>query len=99
MPIASLRPNVALVLLDLQYGITALPTVVDADTIVRHAARAAAAFRRAGKPVILVRTAFARDGADLLNPPSDAPPGIAGGRNMACSWAMCSRSRGSSSRS
>jgi nicotinamidase-related amidase len=64
MPITTLDPRTALVLIDLQYGITA---IVDPDTLkapVARAAELAAAFRARGMPVVLVHTAFAADGAD-----------------------------------
>ncbi|QEU96503.1 isochorismatase family protein [Streptomyces kanamyceticus] len=50
-----LDPTTALVLVDLQKGITALPTVHPADQIVERAARLADAFRERGLPVVLVR--------------------------------------------
>ncbi|ATL25358.1 isochorismatase family protein [Streptomyces formicae] len=50
-----LDPTTALVLVDLQKGITGLPTVHPADEIVERAARLADAFRERGLPVVLVR--------------------------------------------
>ena len=74
MPVSTLDPRTALVVIDLQKGITALPTIVPADTIVANAARLAAAFRSRGLPVVLVRTSFAHDGADMLTPRNEQPP-------------------------
>lgn len=73
MPLTTLDPKSALVLIDLQIGITALPTITPADQIVARSARLADAFRGAGLPVVLVNTNFAPDGADLLKPRNDAP--------------------------
>jgi nicotinamidase-related amidase len=64
MPVTTLDPRTALVLIDLQYGITGLvePTAL-ADPVAR-AGELAATFRARGLPVVLVRTTFAADGAD-----------------------------------
>ncbi|MEU7581265.1 isochorismatase family protein [Streptomyces sp. NPDC041068] len=50
-----LDPTTALVLVDLQKGITALPTVHPSQQIVERAAVLADAFRERGLPVVLVR--------------------------------------------
>ncbi|MEU6994685.1 isochorismatase family protein [Streptomyces sp. NPDC046465] len=50
-----LDPTTALVLIDLQKGITALPTAHPSQEIVERAAGLADAFREHGLPVILVR--------------------------------------------
>ncbi|MBF6329642.1 hydrolase [Nocardia transvalensis] len=69
MPATTLDPRTALVLIDLQRGITAMPTVPHAaHEVVAHSAELARAFRKEGLPVALVRVSFAPDGAD-------APPG------------------------
>ncbi|WP_438485114.1 isochorismatase family protein [Streptomyces sp. S186] len=57
-----LDPTSALVLIDLQKGITALPTVHPADEIVARGARLAAAFRARGLPVVLVNVTGAAPG-------------------------------------
>ncbi|MGD3110032.1 isochorismatase family protein [Streptomyces sp. YGL11-2] len=54
MPVTTLDPRTALVLIDLQKGIVALPTVHPAAEIVARGARLAAAFRERGLPVVLV---------------------------------------------
>ncbi|KUL36974.1 hydrolase [Streptomyces sp. NRRL F-4489] len=77
MTVSTLDPTTALVLIDLQKGITALPTVHPAEEIVARAARLAAAFRERGLPVVLVnvtggapgRTEAARAGGGT--PPAD----------------------------
>jgi len=74
MPVQSLDPRTALVLIDLQKGITALPTVDSADVIVERAAMLARAFRERELPVVRVRVAFSPDGGDVLRSRVDAPP-------------------------
>ena len=74
MPVTTLDPGTALEVIDLQKGITALPTIAPSDTIVANAGRLAAAFRARGLPVVLVRTSFAHDGADMLAPRNELPP-------------------------
>jgi nicotinamidase-related amidase len=71
-----LDPRTALVLIDLQKGITALPTVHPSADIVARAARLAAAFRSAGLPVVLVNVGFSPDGSDMLRPRTDAAPPV-----------------------
>ncbi|MVU81004.1 hydrolase [Nocardia sp. ET3-3] len=64
-----LDPNTALVLIDLQRGITGAPTEPHpADEVIRRGAELAKAFRAQGLPVVLVRVSFSEDGADM-------PPG------------------------
>jgi nicotinamidase-related amidase len=80
MPLTALDPRTALVLIDLQYGITGLadPTVL-ADPVAR-AAELAARFRAHRLPVVLVRVNFSADGADAprnrtaIARPSGRPP-------------------------
>lgn len=55
MTITALGPNAALVLIDLQKGILSKPTAQPARTVLENAAALAAAFRRRGLPVVLVR--------------------------------------------
>jgi nicotinamidase-related amidase len=73
MPIDTLPPvpETALVLIDLQNGVTALPTIHPADEIVARAARLAETFRSLGGPVVRVRVAFSPDGADSVRVPVD----------------------------
>jgi nicotinamidase-related amidase len=64
---------IALVLIDLQVGITALvPPGLLAPTVAR-AADLAAGFRSRQRPVILVRVAFSPDGGDVPRNRTDAP--------------------------
>ena len=75
MPITTLDPAVtALVLIDLQRGITAMPTQPhSAGDVIANAARLAVAFRAAGAPVITVRVAPSTDGGDVLRTDVDEP--------------------------
>jgi nicotinamidase-related amidase len=72
MTIERLDPRTALVVIDLQIGITAAPVVDSADDVVANAARLAAEFRERGLPVALVRTTFSTDRADAVSVRADA---------------------------
>jgi len=62
----------ALVLIDLQKGITGLPMAPhSAANVVKNAASLAAGFREAGALVVLVHVAFSADGGDALKQPVD----------------------------
>ena len=69
MSVTALDPNTALVVIDLQQGILAIPGAPcpTTEVLARNVALAAA-FRAAKLPVVLVRVSFAADGGD-------APPG------------------------
>ncbi len=54
MPVTTLDPNTALVVVDLQQGVVGLPCVHPMHEIVANAANLAKAFRRHGLPVVLV---------------------------------------------
>jgi nicotinamidase-related amidase len=54
MPVTTLDPTTALVVIDLQKGIVGLPTVHPTSEVVRHARELADAFRGHGLPVVLV---------------------------------------------
>ena len=70
----------ALVLIDLQKSILALPTLRSPDDIKNRARRLAAAFRATALPVVRVKLAFSADGGDLppgralIPAPQSAPP-------------------------
>jgi nicotinamidase-related amidase len=74
MPVHTLDPRTALVLIDLQKGITAMPTVHSADGVIERAAAMARAFRARELPVVRVRVAFSADGGDVIRSRVDAPP-------------------------
>jgi nicotinamidase-related amidase len=74
-PLPPLDPaRTALVLIDLQRGIVAMPTVpTPASEVVANASRLARACRAAGAQVVLVRVTPSADRRDALQPPADAP--------------------------
>jgi nicotinamidase-related amidase len=88
MALTTLDPNTALIVVDLQVGVVALPTAHPMEGVVHQAAALASAFRRRGLPVVLVnvdggapgRTAQARRFQDFppgwsdLIPELDAQP-------------------------
>ena len=63
---ATLDPATALVLIDLQHGITGMPTAHPSEEIVARCAQLAEAFRANAKLVAATRVAFARDGGDVI---------------------------------
>ena len=67
MPVTTLDPKTALVVIDLQNGVTALPGEPHptADVIGRTV-ELAEAFRKHSLPVVLVRVSIAADGADWV---------------------------------
>lgn len=74
MAATTLDPRTALVLIDLQKGITALPTVHPADEIVERGTRLAEAFRKHGLPVVLVRVVATPPGrADVAGHAGEFP--------------------------
>jgi nicotinamidase-related amidase len=62
MPLTTLDPNAALIVVDLQKGIVGLPTVHPAGEIIGRAAQLARAFRGRGLPVVLVHVTAAAPG-------------------------------------
>jgi nicotinamidase-related amidase len=63
---ATLDQATAVVLIDLQQGITALPTAHPADEIVLRSAALADAFREHHLPVVATRVGFSPDGGDVV---------------------------------
>src|ERR1035437_2189760 len=77
----------ALVVIDLQRGIVAMPTAPRSSAeVVARAAQLAKALRAAGGTVVLVRVTPSPDGKDSLRPITDAPA-QAGGRPLLPDWA------------
>lgn len=82
MPVTTLDPKTALIVVDLQNAVAVLPgdPIPTADVIARTV-ELADAFRKHDLPVILVRVSFAADGGDVLpgrtelqRPPREVPP-------------------------
>lgn len=77
MPATALDPKTALVVIDLQKGISSLVPSPDAfGAVVANAARLAAAFRAARRPVVLVNVTFSEDGGDKLTPRAEVQRSI-----------------------
>jgi nicotinamidase-related amidase len=67
-------PETALVVIDLQKGIVAIPVQPHpAATVIANAAKLAEAFRQKQMPVFLVHITSSPDGKDALKPIADAP--------------------------
>jgi len=77
----------ALVVIDLQRGIVAMPTAPRSSVeVVTRAVQLAAALRAAGGIVVLVHVTPSPDGKDGLRPVTDAPA-MGGGRSLPPDWA------------
>jgi nicotinamidase-related amidase len=74
MPATALDPRTALVVIDLQKGLSKYPTVHPFGDIVANTVRLAEAFRRAELPVVLVTVTFSPDGGDRLRSRTETPP-------------------------
>ena len=77
MPVTTLDARTALVLIDLQKGITSYQTAHPVEPVLANATKLVEAFRARELPVVRVRVAFSPDGADALRPRTDAPPSSA----------------------
>ncbi len=74
MPITKLDNKAALVVIDLQKGITAIPTVQPMSDIINRTAQLARAFRKRGLPVVLVNVAGRAPGRTDAGSPNFAFP-------------------------
>jgi nicotinamidase-related amidase len=75
MPLTKLDANAALIVIDLQIGITSSPAVHPAAEIVDRAAQLARAFRLRGLPVVLVNVTGGAPGrTEIPRPASTRPP-------------------------
>jgi len=74
MPATLLDPKTALVTIDLQKGLSNVPTIHPIREVTANASRLAEAFRHAQLPVIHVTVAFSADGGDRLQTRSEASP-------------------------
>jgi nicotinamidase-related amidase len=68
MPVTTLDTTAALIVIDLQKGIVALPTLHSTDEIIAHSAQLARAFRERGLPVVLVNVTAAAPGRTDVGP-------------------------------
>lgn len=85
MAITTIDPKTALVVIDLQNGITAMPGApVPTADVVKNSVELAQAFRERGLPVVLVNVTFAADGADAM--PGRTDQGAGGGRQFPEGW-------------
>jgi nicotinamidase-related amidase len=76
MPLTKLDSYAALIVIDLQKGIVALPTVHLISDIIGRAAQLAVAFRERGLPVVLVNVTAAAPGRTDVGPRNlSFPPG------------------------
>ena len=75
MAISGLDSTAALIVIDMQKGIVAMPTAHPADEIARRVAELAEAFRANGLPVVLVNVAGGAPGrverGHSFEPPAD----------------------------
>ena len=77
MPLTTLDAKTALIIIDLQQGIIALPGLPPLDTVIENAATLAAAFRGHGLPVVLVNVSAGAPGrTEQQRPPMPRPPGF-----------------------
>ena len=74
MALTTLDARPALVVIDLQKGITARPGIPQLDDVVARSARLAAAFRRHGLPVVLVNASGVPPGRTEVSRPAFTPP-------------------------
>jgi nicotinamidase-related amidase len=74
MTVSALDPTTALVLIDLQFGIVAMPTAHNAAEIVNKGVELATAFRDHGLPVILVNVDAGAPGRTERGNPRPNPP-------------------------
>ncbi len=78
MTLTVLDPKTALVVIDLQKGLSAYPTNQPIAEVAERAAVLAAAFRRHGLPVVLVNAVGGAQGrTELARPPRDFPADFA----------------------
>ncbi len=76
MPVTTLDPKTALIVIDLQNGIVAMPAAHPVAEIVKQASTLADAFRRHGLPVVLVNVAGVAPGrTDRPRHGGEFPPG------------------------
>ncbi|HVZ73100.1 MAG TPA: isochorismatase family protein [Polyangia bacterium] len=77
MAATALDPRTALVVIDLQKGLSSYPTVHPFADVVGNTRRLADAFRRAQLPVVLVNVAFSADAGERLKLRTQVQPRLA----------------------
>ncbi len=73
MPITTIDPRSALVVIDIQKGILAQPTVHDSRIVIDNVATLAKTFREKRLPVVLVRVGWSADFGDTLKARVESP--------------------------
>ncbi len=73
MPITTIDPRSALVVIDIQKGILTQPTVHDSRAVIDNVATLAKAFREKRLPVVLVRVGWSADFGDTLKARVESP--------------------------
>jgi nicotinamidase-related amidase len=83
MPVTTLDPKSALVVIDIQKGILARPAVHPVEAVVANVVRLVDAFRARDLPVALVRVGWSADTGDMIKtrvqafpPMTSVPPGF-----------------------
>jgi nicotinamidase-related amidase len=83
MPVTTLDPKSALVVIDIQKGILARPAVHPVEAVVANVVRLVDAFRARNLPVALVRVGWSADMGDMIKtrvqafpPMTSVPPGF-----------------------
>jgi nicotinamidase-related amidase len=74
MPVTALDPRTALVVIDLQKGISRVPLIHPFAGVLANTVRLADAFRAAGLPVVLVNVRFSEDRGEAIRTRVEAPP-------------------------
>ncbi|MHB8357543.1 MAG: isochorismatase family protein, partial [Vulcanimicrobiaceae bacterium] len=73
MPITTIDPCSALVVIDIQKGILTQPTVHDSRAVIDNVATLAKTFREKRLPVVLVRVGWSADFGDTLKARVESP--------------------------
>ncbi|MGA7356195.1 MAG: hydrolase [Candidatus Cybelea sp.] len=74
MPVTMLDPASALVVIDMQKGILAMPTVHPTARVLANVVRLVDAFRASQRPVVLVRVGWSPSGGDALKSRTQSAP-------------------------
>jgi nicotinamidase-related amidase len=74
MALTALDAKPALVVIDLQKGVTTMPVTPPIDDVIQRSACLAAAFRRHGLPVVLVNASGVAPGRTEISRPAFTPP-------------------------